>query len=197
MATPDRQNQTFGSPSVASSPTPAPAQTTEQLLVATLAQLAASQTQMAEMLRQQGEYNKQALKIAPRRKKTLAEYLHERQKRGAGKFLPHLVYQNGREVNPSGLSQATIDTLDQLASGHYCDGLVDVVRISEGPGGINSRIHIMYNNKSTEDRMTFYMRFPTLTKMVLDIAAEMVVNKTAPVIETGRDAPQYEFPESI
>ena len=180
-----------------SSSSSTPAATTEQLLAQTLAQLTAQQAQMTKLMEQQAEYNKAALKIAPRRKKSMAEYLSERQKRGMGKFLPHVVYQNGREVNPAGLAQETIDLLDTVASGVYCDGLVQVVRVSDGPEGINSRIHLMYNNRSTEERMQFYMRFPTLTKLVKDIIADMKANGVEPVREKGREAPQYEFPEAV
>ena len=176
---------------------PAPIQTTEQLLVSTLAALAASQTKMSELMEQQAAYNKAALKIAPRRKKSMAEYLRERNNRGISKYLPHIVYQNGREVNPSGLSKETIATLDTLATGHYCDGLVDVVRISDGFEGVNSRIHLCYNNKTDDERMSIYMRFPTFTKMVMDIAAEMVTRGIAPVVEKGRDMPEFEFPDEL
>ena len=170
---------------------------TEQLLAQTLAKLTESQAQIAEMMQQQTRYNEAALRIAPRRKKSMGEYLAERQKRGATKFLPHQVYQNGRPVNPSGLSQETINTLDTLATGHYCDGIVDVIRISDGPKGINSRIHLMYNNGNDMERMSFYMRFPTLTKLITDIAAEMKANNIAPVIEKGQDPPQFDFPENL
>jgi hypothetical protein len=166
-------------------------------LAAALAMLAENQVKMTQLMEQQAAYNKAALKIAPRRKKTMGEFLAERHQKGLSKFLPHLVYQNGREVNPSGLSKETIATLDTLATGKYCDGMVDVIRISDGPEGINSRIHLCYNNGTTEERMTFYMRFPTFTKLVLDIAADMKAQNRAPVIEKGRDAPEFEFPDEL
>ena len=170
--------------------------------------LAASQAKMSELMEQQAAYNKAALKIAPRRKKTMAEYLRERNARGVTKHLPHIVYQNGREVNPSGLSKETIATLDTLATGKYCDGMVDVIRIQDGIDGIGSRIHLCYNNGTIEERMLFYMRFPTFTKLVQDIAAEMAVRAMkdgkpdpsspfAPIIEKGRDKPEFEFPDEL
>ena len=188
--------RSYGSASAAPTSTPS-GSSTEQLLAQTLAKLAESQGQIAEMMQQQTRYNEAALRIAPRRKKSMQEYLSERQKRGAAKFLPHDVYQNGRPVNPSGLSPETIKTLDSLAPGHYCDGIVDVIRISDGPKGINSRIHLMYNNGNDMERMAFYMRFPTLTKLINDIAAEMEANGVAPVVEPGKDAPQFDFPENL
>jgi hypothetical protein len=159
--------------------------------------LADSQVKMTELMEQQAAYNKAALRIAPRRKKTMAEYLRERNDRGVSKFLPHIVYQNGREVNPSGLSKETIATLDTLATGHYCDGIIDVVRISDGIDGVNSRIHLCYNNGTIEERMLFYMRFPTFTKLVQDISAEMITRGIAPVVEKGRDLPEFEFPDEL
>jgi hypothetical protein len=188
-------------PTPASNPTSAPAQAapsaTETLLAQTLAQLAQSNAKLTEMMEQQALYNKAALKMAPRRKKSMGEYLAERKKRGVVKFLPHLVYQNGRPVNPSGLSQDTITKLDQLATGQYCDGLVTVNRISDGVDGINSRIHLRYNNGTVEERMFFYMRFPTFTKLVEEIASEMQTRKIAPVVEKGMDAPEFDFPDEL
>lgn len=180
-------------PSIPSMPAPAASLTTEQQLALALAALAESSSKMTALMEQQAEYNKQALKIAPRRRKTMAEYLSEKPR----KYLKHDVYQNGRPVNPSGLSKDTIDLLDTLATGKYCDGLIDVVRISDGPGGVNSRIHIMYNNGSMEERMMFYMRFPTFTKIVTDVAAEMKLLGIKPVEEACPDRPQPEFPESL
>ncbi len=196
-----------GVPSSSLTPTPAPvptaSPTVEQLLAAFMQQSAAQQAQIAELMKNQLDFNKAALKIAPRRKKSLAQ----RQAAGKTKFLPHIVYQNGREVNPSGLSQETINKLDTIATGSYCDGLVDVLRIADGPEGINSRIHIRYNNGTVEERMVFYMRFNTFTKLVNDIYAEMAERVASskhpdespfkPVIEKGREAPQFDLPEDL
>jgi hypothetical protein len=189
--------------------TPEP-QTTDQLLAAVMAQLAASNTRIADLMEQQAAYNKQALKIAPRRKKTMAEYLKERQARGGGKKLLHDVYQNGRLVNPSGLSTKTIEKLDTLATGSYCDGMIEVVRIRSGPKGIGTRIHLRYNNGTIEERMQFYMRFPTFTKIVEDIVSEMAERAAQDKrgnpdaispYDPQRDEPQrpveFEFPEDL
>jgi hypothetical protein len=166
-------------------------------LAAALALLAESQVKMTQLMEQQAAYNKAALRLAPRRKKSMGEYLKERNDKGRSKFLPHIVYQNGREVNPSGLSPETINVLDTLATGKYCDGIIDVIRISDGPEGVNSRIHLCYNNGTIEERMVFYMRFPTFTKIVQDISAEMASRGIAPVVEKGRDKPEFEFPDEL
>ena len=176
-----------------SPPPPTAPMTTEQQLAMALTALAESQTKMAALMEQQGVYNRQALKIAPRRRKSMQEYLHQKPR----KHLKHEVYQNSHLVNPKGLSQETLNVLDTLDSGTYCDGLVQVVRITDGVGGINSRIHIRYNNKSLEQRMMLYMRFPTFTKMVLDIAADMKALGRAPVNEVFNDPPSYEFSDEL
>ena len=187
----------FNSKPTSTAPPGASPEPSEPTLTQVMAQLASSQTRIAELMEQQAAYNRAALRIAPRRKKTMAEYLKERNDRGVTKFLPHIVYQNGREVNPSGLSKETIAILDSLNTGHYCDNLVDVIRISDGPGGVNSRIHIVYNNGTIEERMVFYMRFPSFTKLVKDIAAEMEARNIPFVHEKGRDLPEFEFPDEL
>lgn len=156
-----------------------------------LSMFVSSQQQIAQLLEQQQEYNKQALRIAPRRKKTMAEYLAKNPR----KYLKHDVYQNGHLVNPKGLSQATLDTLDTLASGTYCDGMVHVIRIRDGVGGISSRIHLRYSNMTQEQRMTFYIRFPTFTKIVQDVADEMKARRIPPVHDAAPDPPAFAFPE--
>lgn len=187
----------FNTPKVSSSAEPITVPTGTPDLATALTMLAESQVKMTQLMEQQAAYNKAALRIAPRRKKSMGEYLKERNDKGRSKFLPHIVYQNGREVNPSGLSVETINVLDTLATGKYCDGIIDVVRVSDGPEGVNSRIHLCYNNGTIEERMTFYMRFPTFTKIVQDIAAEMVARGIKPVIEKGRDKPEFEFPDEL
>lgn len=154
----------------AAATTPA-APTTEDMLAKALAALADSQTKIANLMERQTEFNEFSKRNAPKKKTTMREFTNKHPQ----KRLLHPVFQNGREVNPSGLSVATIEKLDTLASGHYADGLVDVVRIKDGAGGLHSRIHILYNNKHEAQRMVFYMRFPTFTKLVDEIAAEMAV----------------------
>lgn len=152
----------------------------EQQLAMAIAALATSQAQIAQLMERQADFNE---KNAIRRKKTMEEYLKEKPR----KRLLHQVFQNGRDVNPSGLSWETIKLLDTLATGTYADGIVDVIRIKDGLNGVNSRIHIAYNNKHEAQRMQFNMRFPTFTKLVQDIAAEMVVLGIAPVKDAAAD----------
>lgn len=152
----------------------------EQQLAAAIAALATSQAQIAQLMERQADFNE---KNAIRRKKTMEEYLKEKPR----KRLLHQVFQNGRDVNPSGLSWGTIKLLDTLATGTYGDGIVDVIRIKDGLNGVNSRIHITYNNKHEAQRMQFNMRYPTFTKLVQDIAAEMAVLGIAPVHDQPAD----------
>jgi len=214
MANEDRRPQVLAPAAPATAPA---GQSLEQLLAATLAQLATSNQQNAEsnariatLMEAQAKHNDKVLKIAPRRKRTMQEYLAEKKQKGQLKFLKHDVYQNGRLVNPKGLSQATLDVLDTLHSGSYADGMVDVIRIRDGVDGKNSRIHIMYNNKTIEERMMFYMRFPTFTKIVETIETEMKARNdsaraadppqpqpTPFVHEPGQDPPEFEFPDEL
>jgi hypothetical protein len=167
------------------SATPTPTATpssTEQMLAQALAQIAG-------LMEKQSDYNKFAQENAPRRKKSMAEYLQQNPR----KRLLREVYQNGRPVNPKGLSQATIARLDTFATGTYCDGLIDVVRIKDGLNGINSRIHIFYNNKHEHQKYAFYMRFQTFTKIVDDVVADMARLGIEPVHEAVAD-PIEEIP---
>ena len=167
MATNDRTIRSTD-PDNTATPVTAPS-TTEQLLAQTLQALAQSNAKMTELMEQQAAYNKAALKIAPRRKKSMREFRKEHPE----KRLLHEVYQNGRLVNPAGLSVETIERLDTLATGVYADGLLEVRRVREGKDGQNSRIHLMYNNKTQDQRTEFYMRFPTFKSIVDTVVAEM------------------------
>lgn len=162
---------------------PSPAMSTEQMLATALTALSDSNAKIASLMEKQTDYNEFAKQNAPRRRVTMAEHLAT----NPPKRLLHEVYQNGRLVNPAGLSLATIKRLDTIATGQYCDGLVDVVRIKAGVNGLHSRIHIIYSNKSIEQRMVFYMRFPSFTKIVNDITDEMVAREIAPVNEPSAD----------
>ncbi len=141
---------------------------------------AESNAKIAALMERQADFSE---KTAPRRRKTLTEYLAEKPR----KRLMREVYQNGRPVNPQGLSAETIKTLDTLAPGKYADGLVDVVRVADGPGNIHSRIHLMYNTKHESERMQIYMKFPSFSAMVRAIAAEMAANGVAPVMDAVAD----------
>jgi hypothetical protein len=138
---------------------------------------------IAQSMANQTEFQKALAQNAPRRKKTLDEYLREKPRRR----LLHDVYQNGREVNPSGLSRETIEKLDTFAQGKYCNGLIDVLRIRDGVNGVSSRIHIMYANKTLEQRMTFYVQFPTFRSLVDQVVADMAAQGIKPVQEAVAD----------
>jgi hypothetical protein len=134
---------------------------------------------IAQSMAQQTALQAQVAANTPKRRKTMEEYLAENPE----KKLLHETFQNGRPVNPSGLSAATIRLLDTLAPGVYADGLLSVARVTDGPNGINTRIHIFYSNKEIGERMNFYMRFPTFTSIVKTIAEEMVVNGKKPIMD--------------
>ncbi|OGT59085.1 MAG: hypothetical protein A3E01_06100 [Gammaproteobacteria bacterium RIFCSPHIGHO2_12_FULL_63_22] len=137
---------------------------------------------IAQSIAQQGEFQKQLVKATPKPRTTLRDFL----KKHPQKRLHHEVFQAGRPVNPAGLSQDTIDLLDTLDTRKsMCDGMVDVVRIRDGVGGANSRIHLLYNNQTLEQRMAFYMRFPTFTALVKALVAEQAAQGITPVHETS------------
>jgi hypothetical protein len=147
---------------------------------------------IAQSMAAQTQFQKSLSENAPRRKKTMGEYLAEHPR----KRLLHDTFQNGRPVNPSGLSQETLLTLDTFATGTYCDGLIDVVRIRDGAKGIASRIHIMYNNKSDAQKMEMYMRFPTFTALVKAVAADMAAQGIKPVSDPVEDDRVWQEPQA-
>lgn len=137
---------------------------------------------IAQSMAQQTALQEQVAHNTPKRRKTMEEFLAENPE----KKLLHETFQNGRPVDPSGLSASTLRLLDTLAPGVYADGLVSVARVTDGPNGINSRIHLFYSNKEMGQRMQFYMRFPTFTSLVKAIAAEMAANGKKPVMDDTR-----------
>lgn len=160
----DRNTPTPAAPAAA----PAPTYTLEDA-IKLIAQSMAQQTALQE----------QVAANTPKRRKTMEEFLAENPE----KKLLHDTYQNGRPVNPAGLSAATIRLLDTLAPGVYADGLVSVARVTDGVDGINTRIHLFYSNKELGQRMAFYMRFPTFTSIVKTIADEMKALGRAPIMD--------------
>lgn len=166
---------------------PAPAAfTPEQLTqaVMALAQMAGGQQAFMEFMKGN----------TPKRRKTLDEYLREKPR----KYLHREVYQNNSLVNPKGLAQKTLDTLDTLATGDYTPGdggvTFHVVRVGAGKF---SRINIFYDNKSLEQRMALYMRYPKFTDIVNAIAAEMAVKGIEPVLEERPDPPDWAKVEEV
>ena len=92
-------------------------------------------------------------------------------RRGPREQLKRKAFQNGYEVNPSGLSTATIEKLDQLASGRYLSNWVTIVNTPD------KAIHIRYANKTPDDRMTNATKFSSFTDLVNQVHAEMLSNK--------------------
>lgn len=83
-------------------------------------------------------------------------------------------YQNGFDVNPSGLSDATITKLAELKTGHYLNGVVKVIVEDGGAGAV----HLLYANKSPDQRMALRDHFRSFSELVDKIYAE----------QTARDA---------
>ncbi len=169
-----------------SSPTAAPVvapTATEAALAAAMQALAESNQKMTELMERQAVASEYALKNAPIRRKTMAEYLKEKPR----KRLLHDTFQNGRPVNPKGLSQETLNKLDTIAPGTYAEGLLTVIRVKEGLNGLHTRIHIFYSNKHEDQKMAFYIKFPTFTAIVNTIINEMALLSIAPVLDAVAD----------
>ncbi len=169
----------------AAAPVAAPS-ATELLLAQALARI-------TELMEKQTEFNDFSKRNAPRRKKTMEQYLQENPR----KRTLHQVFQNGREVNPSGLSKETLTRLDQLAPGIYADGLVGVIRVREGLNGLNTRIHLTYDKSTEASKMMFYMRFPSFTALVNGIWEEMKATGKAPVCDDVAEPLVDPVPASI
>ncbi len=154
---------------------------TEQLLAQALAKI-------TELMERQTATSEFAAKHAPRARKTLAQYLIEKPR----KRLHRETYVNGRPVMPRNLSQKTIDDLDTLAPGVYTKNNVTVtVRRFDDGNKTFSRIQLFKNDKSLEQRMAFYMAFPTFAEIVRFIHAEMAANGVDPVVDP-RAEPEIE-----
>lgn len=87
--------------------------------------------------------------------------------RGQTRVLLRPAYQNGFEVNPSGLSDVTILRLSQLVPGQYLGGLITVA--VDG----NKAIHLIYKNRTPDQRMIFQQRVQSFSHMVEQIWSEM------------------------
>lgn len=143
---------------------------------------------IAKQMERQNDLAEAQLRGAPRRKTTLAEY----RKRNPRKTLYRPVFQNGRLVNPAGLSDETIARLDTLASGRYANGMIDVVRVGDGA---QSRIHIMYANANPDQRSMFYMQFPSFTVIVNKVVEEMAAKGAIPVNDPRPNPPDEDDAE--
>jgi len=89
------------------------------------------------------------------------------------KVLKRPAFQNGFEVNPSGCSDEVIDRLSKLAPGTYLGGAVRVA--IDG----NDGVHLIYKNKTVEQRMANERLFGSFSELVNKIWAEMMPQTTA------------------
>jgi len=76
-------------------------------------------------------------------------------------------FQNGFPVNPSGLSDEVIDRLATVKPGKYLGGAVTVA--IDG----NDGIHLIYKNKTVEQRMAFARLVTSFSDLVNKIWSEM------------------------
>ena len=137
------------------------------VLADVLNRLTALQEQQTRIARAQ-------LKNAPRRKVTLKEHF----KKFPPKRLLRPTYQNNREVDPNMLTTESLQLLDTVARGRYANGLLTIVRVGEGA---ESRIHLLYSNATIEQRMAFYIIYPSLNELVRKVHAEMAEKGLEPV----------------
>jgi hypothetical protein len=67
-----------------------------------------------------------------------------------GRKLVRATYQNGTKLNPTFLTDREIALVNQLKPGKFVGGLVRVVERDHGP---DKEIHILYENKTAEQRI--------------------------------------------
>jgi hypothetical protein len=154
------------------------------------AAFAAALQAIADALKSQTEAQVGFAKLTPKPKKTMKQYLRERKTRGMGKETIRPSYQKGRPINAQGFDPETIERLDTLATGKYCNGDLEVVRVGRGD---ESRIHIFYDSfqDNRDMRWMFYMKYPTFKVMVDAIHADMAGQGIQPVVE-ARPKPAFE-----
>lgn len=132
-----------------------------------------SVAQLIEILKAQGISTGQAFAAAinenaPKKKVSYGEYMRRPEQIASQKTLKRVTYQNGFVVNPSGLSDATIDKLAELETGKYMSGVVDVLAKDNG-----GPIYLRYKNSSPDDRMTLASNFSSFSDLVQKLHAEM------------------------
>jgi hypothetical protein len=86
--------------------------------------------------------------------------------RAETKVLKRPAFQNGYEVNPSGLSDEVIERLANLKPGSYIGGVVKVAVEGES-------IHLIYKNRTADQRMALNAKFSSFSDLVNKIWAEM------------------------
>lgn len=77
--------------------------------------------------------------------------------------LTRRIYQNGYPVMIKKLFDEEIAMLNKLESGRYMEGLVTVVQVQTGG---NTDLHIVYNNKSFDQRLALKSNFRNLREML-------------------------------
>lgn len=109
----------------------------------------------------------EALKSAqPARDVNFADQEYQAALRESTRELKRPAFQNGFEVNPVGLSDETIDRLAKLKPGTYIGGRVRVAVDGQ------DAIHLIYKNKSVEQRFENERVFGSFSELVSKIWTE-------------------------
>jgi hypothetical protein len=131
-----------------------------QAILALAEKLGTSQEQQAETL--------EALRASqPPRDVSFGDTDYQARLKAETKVFPRPVFQNGREANPAGESDATLAKIAELKPGKYIGGFVT---IDETPkGGIN----FVYKNATPDQRMVQMGKFTSFADLVAKCHAEM------------------------
>jgi hypothetical protein len=118
------------------------------------------------MSQQQLHATLEALKQSqPPRDVSFGDTDYQERLRESTKVLKRPAYQNGYEVNPSGLSDEVIDRLAALKPGAYLKNVVTVA--VDG----NNAVHLIYKNRTPDQRMQ--LPFTSFSDLVNKVWAEM------------------------
>ncbi len=132
--------------------------------------VAAAILKLAENLGAQQERQNDAIEALrasqPPREVQFGDPDYQAKLRAERKVLKRPAFQNGFEVNPSGLSDEVIDRLANLAPGAYLGGRVRVAIE-------NDAVHLIYKNREIEHRMANDRLFSSFSDLVNKIWAEM------------------------
>lgn len=145
-----------------------------------MAKLESAEPSLAEVLLQQNAIALKQLEIQERQARATEALMantpprdinygdqdYQERLRAETKTLTRSAFQNGFEVNPSGLSDETIDRLANLAPGTYLGGTVTVALA-------NDAVHLLYKNRTPDQRMAFQAKVSSFSDMVQKIWAEM------------------------
>lgn len=84
--------------------------------------------------------------------------------------LTRRIYQNGYPVNIKKLFDEEIAMFNKIEPGRYMEGLVTIVKVQTGG---NTDLHVVYNNKSFDQRLALKSNFRNLREMLSICLDEM------------------------